>query len=73
MSSIIVTGSAGLIGSESVHFFARLGFNVIGIDNKMRSFFFGQSATMWNQNLNHPMMGLPKIHMQILLLMPTVL
>ncbi|GAB1544991.1 NAD-dependent epimerase/dehydratase family protein [Scytonema sp. NUACC21] len=52
MSVVIVTGSAGLIGSESVHFFAELGFNIVGIDNDMRSFFFGKSAsTIWNRNL----------------------
>lgn len=52
MSVVIVTGSAGLIGSESVHFFARLGFEVVGIDNDMRSFFFGKSAsTKWNRNV----------------------
>ncbi|MBW4575767.1 MAG: NAD-dependent epimerase/dehydratase family protein [Aphanothece sp. CMT-3BRIN-NPC111] len=52
MPTVIVTGSAGLIGSESVHFFAQLGFNVVGIDNDMRSFFFGQNAsTLWNRNL----------------------
>lgn len=51
MSVAIVTGSAGLIGSESVHFFARLGFEIVGIDNDMRSFFFGESAsTTWNKN-----------------------
>lgn len=52
MSTVLVTGSAGLIGSESVRFFANLGFNVIGVDNDMRSFFFGQSAsTLWNRDL----------------------
>ena len=52
MSIVVVTGSAGLIGSESVHFFAKLGFEIVGIDNDMRSFFFGQSAsTLWNRNL----------------------
>lgn len=51
MAVVIVTGSAGLIGSESVHFFARLGFEIVGIDNDMRSFFFGESAsTAWNRN-----------------------
>jgi len=51
MSIVIITGSAGLIGSESVHFFAGLGFNIVGIDNDMRSFFFGESAsTRWNNN-----------------------
>lgn len=52
MTTVLVTGSAGLIGSEAVRFFADLGFNVVGIDNDMRSFFFGQSAsTTWNRNL----------------------
>jgi CDP-paratose 2-epimerase len=52
MSVILVTGSAGLIGSESVRFFANLGWTVIGIDNDMRSVFFGESAsTSWNRNL----------------------
>jgi CDP-paratose 2-epimerase len=45
-----VTGSAGLIGSESVHKLRREGFKVVGIDNDMRSYFFGKEAsTSWNQ------------------------
>lgn len=52
MPTVLVTGSAGLIGSESVHFFARLGFTVIGIDNDLRAYFFGESAsTQWNRNV----------------------
>ena len=52
MSTIIITGSAGLIGSESVRFFAQLGFNIVGIDNDMRSYFFGENAsTQWNCRL----------------------
>jgi len=52
MSTIVVTGSAGLIGSESVRYFARLGFNIIGIDNDMRSEFFGKEAsTDWNRQM----------------------
>jgi CDP-paratose 2-epimerase len=52
MATVLVTGSAGLIGSESVHFFARLGFNVIGVDNNLRAYFFGDSAsTIWNRDL----------------------
>jgi len=51
MTIILVTGSAGLIGSESVRFFCDRGFTVVGIDNNMRSFFFGQDAsTEWNRN-----------------------
>lgn len=51
MSTVLITGSAGLIGSESVRFFAHLGFNIIGIDNDMRAYFFGESAsTKWNRD-----------------------
>ncbi|MGI0481493.1 hypothetical protein ACN4EE_11965 [Geminocystis sp. CENA526] len=32
---VLITCSAGLIGSESVKYFADLGFDVIGIDNNM--------------------------------------
>lgn len=50
MALAIVTGSGGLIGSESVAFFAELGFDVVGIDNDMRRRFFGDDAsTAWNQ------------------------
>lgn len=45
MSIIIVTGSAGLIGSESVRFFCERGFTVVGIDNNMRQVFFGENAS----------------------------
>lgn len=46
----LVTGSAGLIGSEAVKFFAEKGFDVVGIDNNMRSYFFGEEAsTDWNR------------------------
>lgn len=50
MSIILVTGSAGLIGSESVRFFCERGFTVVGIDNNMRQVFFGENAsTAWNR------------------------
>ena len=46
----MVTGSAGLIGSETVHFFAEEGLQVVGIDNDMRRVFFGDEAsTSWNR------------------------
>lgn len=49
---VLVTGSAGLIGSESVKFFAGKGFDIIGIDNDMRAYFFGKEAsTVWNRKL----------------------
>ena len=47
---LLVTGSAGLIGSETVIFFAQKGFTIVGIDNDMRAHFFGQEAsTRWNR------------------------
>jgi CDP-paratose 2-epimerase len=50
MPTVLVTGSGGLIGSEAVRFFAAQGFHVVGIDNDMRSAFFGRSAsTLWNR------------------------
>ncbi len=41
----IVTGSGGLIGSESVRYFVEQGFDVLGIDNDLRSYFFGPDAS----------------------------
>ena len=50
MAVVIVTGSAGLIGSETVRFFCDKGFDVVGIDNDMRRRFFGDEAsTDWNR------------------------
>jgi CDP-paratose 2-epimerase len=47
---VLVTGSAGLIGSEAVEFFDRLGFAIDGVDNNMRADFFGPSGdTTWNR------------------------
>jgi len=45
MDIAIVTGSNGLIGSEAVKFFSQKGFKVIGIDNDMRAYFFGNEAS----------------------------
>jgi CDP-paratose 2-epimerase len=45
----MVSGSAGLIGSESVRHFASLGLQVVGIDNDMRRYFFGEDgSTAWS-------------------------
>lgn len=41
----IVTGSSGLIGSQTVKFLIEKGYYVIGIDNDMRSYFFGSEAS----------------------------
>ncbi len=49
MKICLITGSSGLIGSESVAFFADKFDKVIGIDNNMREVFFGTNAsTQWN-------------------------
>jgi CDP-paratose 2-epimerase len=45
MRKIIVSGSAGLIGSETVKHFASEGYRMVGIDNDMRSRFFGAEAS----------------------------
>lgn len=45
---VLVTGSAGLIGSEAVRFFCAKGFDVHGVDNNMRQYFFGADGdTSW--------------------------
>lgn len=42
---VLITGSGGLIGSEACVFFLEKDFEVYGIDNDMRSYFFGESAS----------------------------
>ncbi len=49
MANVLITGSGGLIGSEAAKFFIEKGFDVFGIDNDMRKYFFGDEAsTQWN-------------------------
>lgn len=49
MSIAIVTGSSGLIGSETVKFLHEKGLDVVGIDNNLRKYFFGEDgSTDWN-------------------------
>ena len=49
MAICLITGSGGLIGGETSRFFANKGFDVVGIDNDMRSYFFGeQASTRWH-------------------------
>jgi CDP-paratose 2-epimerase len=51
MNIALITGSAGLVGSETVDFFSNKFDLVVGIDNDMRAEFFGQDAsTTWNKN-----------------------
>ena len=50
MKIAIVTGSSGLIGGESVEFLHEKFDVVVGIDNNMRSYFFGkEGSTSWNK------------------------
>jgi CDP-paratose 2-epimerase len=49
MSVAIITGSSGLIGSETAKFFHAQGMEIVGIDNNMRAYFFGaDGSTDWN-------------------------
>ncbi|MFA4991735.1 MAG: NAD-dependent epimerase/dehydratase family protein [Candidatus Omnitrophota bacterium] len=49
MDIALITGSAGLIGSESARFFSKKSFKIVGIDNDMRSVFFGaEGSVKWN-------------------------
>jgi CDP-paratose 2-epimerase len=58
MSVCIVTGSAGLIGSEAVLHFAARGYDVVGIDNDMRQVFFGpEASTDWNRRRLETQLG----------------
>jgi len=45
VSVCVVTGAAGLVGSEAARHFAGLGMDVVGIDNDMRARFFGPDAS----------------------------
>ena len=44
MSVALITGSCGLVGSESSLFFAKKGFDIVGVDNNARKFFFGKEG-----------------------------
>jgi CDP-paratose 2-epimerase len=58
MSVAVITGSAGLIGSEASAFFAGIGLDVVGIDNDMRKTFFGEDAsTSWNRRRLEEQLG----------------
>ena len=49
MSVAVITGCSGLIGSEATKFFHAKGFDVVGIDNNMREYFFGADGSVsWN-------------------------
>lgn len=48
MKYALITGCSGLIGSQSVDFFIDKGYNIIGIDNHMRAYFFGENCSTKN-------------------------
>jgi CDP-paratose 2-epimerase len=51
MATVVITGSAGLVGSEAARFYCERGDNVVGIDNDMRRQFFGPDAsTRWSRD-----------------------
>ena len=45
MPTVLITGSAGLVGSAATAFYARLGWRVVGVDNDQRQRFFGAAAS----------------------------
>lgn len=48
MTVALITGAGGLIGSEATEFFISKGFDVVGVDNDLRAYFFGSEAsTRW--------------------------
>ena len=51
MALVLITGSCGLVGSESSMFFAKKGFEILGIDNNSRRSFFGKDGDInWIKN-----------------------
>ena len=63
MSVVIVTGASGLIGSEAALFYGRAGYDVVGIDNDMRQYFFGHEAsTRWNRERVSAALGAKYTH-----------
>ena len=44
MNIALITGSCGLVGSESSIFFSKKKFKIFGIDNNTRKFFFGKDG-----------------------------
>ena len=67
MKKILITGAGGLIGSEVVRYFAQMNMEVIGIDNNMRSDFFGEKGdTRWNlKNLEQKYPGFTNFRIDI--------
>ena len=66
MTVALVTGAAGLIGSEAVEHFAGKGMHVVGVDNDMRRVFFGEEAsTQWNRQRLESELGASYTHVDL--------
>jgi len=51
MAIALITGSSGLIGSEAARFFHDKGFDIVGVDNNLREYFFGsEGSTLWKKS-----------------------
>lgn len=60
MPTAVVTGSAGLIGTATVRRLTNDGWDVIGIDNDMRAYFFGpEASTKWS---TERLLSIPTFH-----------
>jgi CDP-paratose 2-epimerase len=58
MSVALITGSAGLVGSEAALHFGKRGMHVVGIDNDSRHHFFGpEGSTSWNGDRLRGLLG----------------
>ncbi|MGH2603353.1 MAG: NAD-dependent epimerase/dehydratase family protein, partial [Dehalococcoidia bacterium] len=66
MGVALITGSAGLIGSEAARHFAGLGMHIAGIDNDMRRYFFGSDgSTQWSLRLLMSSLGSQYTHFNV--------
>jgi len=67
MAVVVITGAAGLIGSEAALFFAAQGLDVVGVDNDMRRYFFGDDgSTAWRRaRLESTLRGYRHEHLDI--------
>ena len=66
MTVALITGAAGLIGSEAALHFGGLGLDVVGIDNDMRRVFFGaDGSTTWNRRRVEQQLGSSYTHLDL--------
>lgn len=66
MSVGIITGSAGLIGSETCRSFAGMGLDIVGVDNNMRETFFGaDGSTIENRDRLAADLGSRYVHHEV--------